>query len=113
MNRKARPAERMKCQELGCSSSAWHADCPLHGKANGLQFYVLFNDTTSDYPGEWVVRRQEVKGGEILNDPYLLARGATREECVANLLEAHPHVGSMTYLARQSEDDPVIAGTFL
>ena len=79
----------------------------------GLPVYVLYNDTTSDHPGEWVVRRQVVLEGEVRCDPDLCARGRSREECVDNLLRDHPHVGGLVYLGHSSSDDKCIAGTFL
>ena len=82
-------------------------------REKGLPIYVLYNDRTSDYPGEWVVRRQVAFEGEVRRDPDLLARGATQDECVNTLLADHPHIGGLVYLARSSSDDPCIAGTFL
>ena len=80
----------------------------------GLPVYVLYNDTTKDYPGEWVVRLHRVAAGVTAElDPALTARGSTKEECLASLFEKHPEVGSMIYLHRLEDDDPVIEGTFI
>ena len=76
--------------------------------------FVLYNDTTSDYPGEWVVRRQATHEGQIFKDSNLSARGKTRKECVAKLFKAFPTVfTSFVFIARSPQDDPVIAGTWL
>lgn len=109
MRRRATLEEQARCNELGCGPSGWKAACPLHG---ATLIYVLYNDQTADYPGEWVVRRQLAKAGEISRDAELSARGKTKEECVKNFL-AKPFVGSMTYLARDPSDDQVIEGTFV
>jgi hypothetical protein len=110
--RRATPAEQARCRELGCGPDSWRAACPLHGKGT-LPIYVVYNERTTDYPGEWVVRRQTVVDGEVIVDAELAARGPTKKECFGDLLLKHPHVGSMTYLARSADDDPVIDGTFL
>jgi hypothetical protein len=86
---------------------------PTKSKSNQLPVYVLYNDTTSDYPGEWVVRRQVVDGGKIQRDKELSARGPTRDACELALFEAVPEAASMMFLNRWPGDDPCIAGTYL
>lgn len=76
-----------------------------------LPLYVLYNDTTSDYPGEWVVRRQVFgKAGKITIDKELSARGATKDKCIDALFEAHPETRDMVFF---KDDNPCIEGTFL
>ncbi len=79
----------------------------------GLSVYVLYNDTTTDYPGEWVVRRQVAMGGQIHRDAKLSARGTSRATCLDNLLAACPVVGTLVYIVRDPSDDPCIDGSFL
>jgi len=81
--------------------------------SNALPIYVLFNDTTTDFPGEWVVRKQEVVEGKVVRDRELTARGVSRGDCEAALFEAVPAVRYMQFLDRWPNDDPCIAGTYL
>lgn len=78
----------------------------------GLQIWVLY-ENPSDYPGEWVVRRQVSRASEIRLDRELAARGATREACETALFERHPEVRRLAWLPRHSTDDSVIVGTWM
>lgn len=113
MKERATDEQRAACQAVGCEPAAWHEDCPLHGTSNNLPVYVLYNDTTHDYPGEWVARLHVASAKGALVNPELTARGRSREECVANLVQAVPRVASMVFMGRSPNDDPVIAGIFL
>lgn len=77
-----------------------------------LVSWVLY-ENPSDFPGEWVVRRQLVAAGEVRSDPDLAARGATREECVKALLDRYPEVRALEWLPRHPTDDPVIDGSWM
>jgi hypothetical protein len=86
---------------------------PTKNPSNALPIYVLFNDTTTDFPGEWVVRKQTVVEGKVRRDKELTARGASREDCEAALFEAVPAARYMQFLDRWPNDDLCIAGTYL
>ena len=78
-----------------------------------MEHFVLYRPTTSDHPGEWVVRRHVVNGLIVSKDPGLTARGATREECIGVLMAAAPRVRGLHYFPASPGDDPVIEGTWL
>lgn len=78
-----------------------------------LTSFVVYGPTTTDYPGEWVVRRQLIQGGEIVIDVELTARGKTLKQCLDALHGAAPITQGMTFIPRSEADDEVIHGTFM
>lgn len=68
--------------------------------------YVIYDDTTTDYPGRWVIRRWDYDG--ILLDvdrPFAVRKSLEQaRSCVPP---------GMCWLPRQDDDDPVIREVWL
>lgn len=80
--------------------------------SNELASWVLY-ESPSDFPGEWVVRRQVASAGHLYPDAEIAARGMTREACVKALREQHPEVRALAWVPRHPTDDPVISGSWM
>lgn len=73
---------------------------------------MLYHSPT-DFPGEWVVRRQVARAGQVEADLPLAARGVTLEGCVAVLRERHPRTAALAWINRHPSDDPKIVGCWV
>jgi hypothetical protein len=66
--------------------------------------YVVFDPTTKDYPGRYVVRRQIAHGGEIWIDAE--PTGVTRT--LEDARDTIPDIEALTRLAKDPDEDPNI-----
>ena len=74
---------------------------------NELPIYVIY-DHPKDYPEHYVVRRQVIRGGQIIPDanPMLVT------EDLEKIRQGMKRLG-LTRLVRRTDDDPVIVETWL
>jgi hypothetical protein len=72
-----------------------------------LTLYVIFGPTTTDYPGQYTVRTQTVRHGEIAHGIVPVGHGRT----LAEARELIPD--GMVWLGRDWGDDPVIVESWI
>lgn len=79
---------------------------------DGIEVWVLYYCPT-DFPGEWVVRRQVAGGDRITPDASPAARGVTLEACVSDLRGRHPQTRELLWVSRSTGDEPQIVGCWM
>ena len=74
-----------------------------------LEMFTIYKHP-SDYPDEYVCRRQLIGPGVVQHDANLFVRSSSLELCRALL---HSKKAGLTCLGRQPQDDPVIVETWI